>query len=161
MAITDCKCYPTITVAVFGVGAVGLAVAEGARYRKASKIIGIDINPDKFALGKPMGITDFVNPKDHEKPTHEVIRQLTGGGVDFSFECSGNLDVLREAFQSTHDGWGLTVMLGIHPTPRMLPLHPMEFFDGRRLVASIFGDCKGKSQLPSFAEKCGRGVSES
>ncbi|XP_042452248.1 alcohol dehydrogenase-like 4 [Zingiber officinale] len=148
------------TVAVFGLGAVGLAVAEGARYRKASQIIGVDINPDKFVLGKQMGITDFVNPKDHDKSVHEVIRELTGGGVDYSFECAGNLDALREAFLSTHDGWGLTVMLGIHPTPRMLPFHPMELFDGRRLVASVFGDFKGKSQLLSFAEKCMHGNGE-
>ncbi|WOK98819.1 alcohol dehydrogenase-like 4 [Canna indica] len=142
------------TIAIFGLGAVGLAVAEGARYKKASKIIGVDINPEKFALGKKMGITDFVNPGVNEKPAHEVIREMTNGGVDYSFECAGSLDVLREAFLSTHDGWGLTVMLGIHPTPRMLPFHPMEMFDGRRLVASVFGDFKGKSQLPEFAEKC-------
>ncbi|KAL6579166.1 hypothetical protein OROMI_009382 [Orobanche minor] len=86
------------------------------------------------------------------------IRELTGGGVDYSFECVGNLDVLREAFLSTHDGWGFTVILGIHPTPRLLPLHPMELFDGRRIVGSVFGDFKGKSQLPHFADQCTQGV---
>ncbi|KVH89968.1 Alcohol dehydrogenase GroES-like protein, partial [Cynara cardunculus var. scolymus] len=85
---------------------------------------------------------------------HEKIREMSEGGVDFSFECAGNLDVLREAFLSTHDGWGLTVVLGIHPTPRMLPLHPMELFDGRRITGSVFGGFKAKTQLPLFAHHC-------
>ncbi|CAH2040827.1 unnamed protein product [Thlaspi arvense] len=91
------------TVAIFGLGAVGLAVAEGARARGASKIIGVDINSEKFTKGKAMGITDFFNPKDVDKPVREKISEITGGGVDYSFECAGNLDVLREAFLSTHD----------------------------------------------------------
>ncbi|ONK71674.1 uncharacterized protein A4U43_C04F11180 [Asparagus officinalis] len=135
------------TVAIFGLGSIGLAVAEGARLRGASKIIGVDINPQKFVKGKDMGVTDFVNPKDCDKPVHKVISEMTKGGVDFSFECAGNLDVLRE-------GWGLTVILGIHPSPKLLPLHPMELFDGRRIVGCVFGDFKGKSQLPGFVDKC-------
>ncbi|GAV75102.1 ADH_zinc_N domain-containing protein/ADH_N domain-containing protein [Cephalotus follicularis] len=146
------------TVAIFGLGAVGLAVAEGARARGASKIIGVDINPNKSIKGRAMGITDFVNPKDLEKPLHEKIREMAEGGVDYSFECSGNLDALREAFLSTHTGWGLTVLLGVHPSPRMLPLHPMELFAGRQIIGSVFGGFKGKTQLPSFAQECMRGV---
>ncbi|KAK9275097.1 hypothetical protein L1049_022356 [Liquidambar formosana] len=146
------------SVAIFGLGAVGLAAAEGARARGASKIIGVDINSEKFIKGRAVGITDFLNPKDLQNPVHEKIRELTGGGVDYSFECAGNADVLREAFLGTHDGWGLTVLLGIHPSPRMLPLHPMELFDGRKIVGTIFGDCKGKTQLPHFAKQCMRGV---
>ncbi|KAM7525950.1 hypothetical protein LguiA_015852 [Lonicera macranthoides] len=146
------------SVAVFGMGAVGLAVVEGARARGATKIIGVDINTDKIIKGQAIGITDFINPKEIQKPVHEEIREMTEGGVDYSFECSGNLDVLRSAFLSTHDGWGLTVVLGIHPSPRMLPLHPMELFDGRRIVGSVFGDFKGKTQLPQFVHECMRGV---
>ncbi|KAJ8626178.1 hypothetical protein MRB53_019485 [Persea americana] len=142
------------TVAVFGLGAVGLFVAEGARVRGASRIIGIDINPGKFTKGKEMGVTDFLNPNNCKKPVHEEILEMTDGGVDYSFECAGNVDVLREAFLCTHDGWGLTVMLGIHPSPRMLPFHPMELLNGRRLVGCVFGDFKGKTQLPDFADKC-------
>lgn len=145
------------TVAVFGLGAVGLAVAEGARARGASKIIGVDINSDKFVKGKKLGITDFLNPTEIQS-VHEKILEITGGGVDYSFECAGNVDVLREAFLSTHDGWGLTVLLGVHPTPRLLPLHPMELFGGRRIIGSVFGDFKGKSQLPHFAKQCMNGV---
>ncbi|KAK7283985.1 hypothetical protein RIF29_13735 [Crotalaria pallida] len=146
------------TVAVFGLGAVGLAVAEGARARGASKIVGVDINPDKFTKAQAMGITDFINPSDEEKPVHERIREITGGGVHYSFECTGNLHVLREAFLSAHQGWGLTVILGIHSTPKLLPIHPMELFDGRRIVGSVFGGFKGRSQLPHFARECIHGT---
>ncbi|KAG8088140.1 hypothetical protein GUJ93_ZPchr0010g10684 [Zizania palustris] len=145
------------TVAIFGLGAIGLAVAEGARLRGASRIIGVDVNPGKFSKGKEMGITDFINSKASCKPVHEVIREMTDGGVDYSFECTGINDVLREAFVSTHDGWGLTVVLGIHATPRMLPLHPMELFDGRRVTGCVFGDFKAKSQLPQLVDKCLQG----
>nr|CAD1835018.1 unnamed protein product [Ananas comosus var. bracteatus] len=142
------------SVAIFGLGAVGLAVAEGARLRGAAKIIGVDINPDKFAKGREMGIMEFINPKECTKPVNEVIKEMTGGGVDYSFECAGNLDILREAFVSTRDGWGMTIVLGIHPSPRLLPLHPMELFDGRRITGCVFGGFKGKSQLPAIVDKC-------
>ncbi|KAF3970201.1 hypothetical protein ACB098_01G129800 [Castanea mollissima] len=146
------------TVAIFGLGAVGLAVAEGARARGATKIIGVDINPNKFIKGRAMGITDTINPRDFEKPVHECIREMTGGGVDYSFECAGISEVLREAFLSTHEGWGLTVILGIHTSPKMLPLHPMELFTGRVIIATVFGGFKGKTQLPNFAKECMQGV---
>nr|QSL83320.1 alcohol dehydrogenase like protein cytoplasmic [Nigella sativa] len=149
---------PGSTVAVFGLGAVGLAAAAGARAKGATRIIGVDINPDKFVKGKIMGMTEFINPKDLKRCVNEEIKELTEGGVDYSFECTGNLEVLREAFLSTHDGWGLTVILGIHGSPRLMPVHPMELFDGRRITGSVFGDFKGKSQLPQFAEECLNGV---
>ncbi|KAK1382250.1 GroES-like zinc-binding dehydrogenase family protein [Heracleum sosnowskyi] len=146
------------SIAVFGLGAVGLAVVEGARTRGVSKIIGVDINPEKFIKGKAVGMTDSINPRELKMSVHEKIREITGGGVDYSFECAGNVDVLREAFLSTHDGWGLTVVLGIHPTPRLLPLHPMELFDGRNIVGSVFGGIKGKSQLPHIVHECMSGA---
>ncbi|KAK8583619.1 hypothetical protein V6N13_109026 [Hibiscus sabdariffa] len=93
---------PGSSVAIFGLGAVGLAVAEGARVRGVSKIIGVDINPSKFPKGKAVGITEFINPRDLQVPVHEKIGAITEGGVDYSFECVGNLEVLREAFLSTH-----------------------------------------------------------
>ncbi|OMO91691.1 Alcohol dehydrogenase superfamily, zinc-type [Corchorus capsularis] len=129
-------------------------VAEGARARGASKIIGVDINPSKFAKGKAVGITDFINPKDLDIPVREKIGAMTDGGVDYSFECAGNLEVLREAFLSTQFGWGLTVLLGVHPSPRLLPIHPMELFNGREIIGSVFGGFKGKTQLPGFAKQC-------
>ncbi|KAA0042643.1 hypothetical protein IC582_022497 [Cucumis melo] len=146
------------TVAIFGLGAVGLAVAEGARARGASKIIGVDVNPQKSIIGKQLGITDFINPRDSDKPVHEKIMEITDGGVDYSFECVGNLEVLRTAFLSTYIGYGTTIMLGIHTSPKLLPLHPMELFSGRKVVASVFGGFKGRTQLPHFAKQCMEGV---
>ncbi|MCH90465.1 alcohol dehydrogenase-like 3-like, partial [Trifolium medium] len=111
------------------------------------------------ASAKTMGITDLINPTGEEKPVYERIREMTGGGgVDYSFECTGNLNVLRDAFLSVHEGWGLTVLLGIHSSPKLLPIHPMELFDGRRIEGSIFGGFKGKSQLPNLATECMQGV---
>ncbi|XP_010529669.1 PREDICTED: alcohol dehydrogenase-like 3 isoform X2 [Tarenaya hassleriana] len=145
------------STAVFGLGSVGLAVAEGARARGASRIIGVDTNPSKMVKGEQMGITEFINPKDLSKPLHQRISEITGGGVDYSFECTGNVDLLREAFLSTRAGWGKTVLIGVYPTPRTLPLHPMELFDGRTITGSVFGGFKGKSQLPRFAAQCMQG----
>ncbi|CAL1386628.1 unnamed protein product [Linum trigynum] len=143
------------SVAIFGLGALGLAAAQGAKVRGASKIIGVDINPQKFIKGKAMGVTDFVNPMDSSKPVHERIREMTGGGgVDHSLECVGNPQVLREAFLSTHDGWGQTVLVGIYSTSQLLPLHPMELFDGRSITGTIFGGVRGKSQLHHIAHRC-------
>ncbi|CAI0441834.1 unnamed protein product [Linum tenue] len=143
------------SVAIFGLGALGLAAAQGAKVRGASKIIGVDINSQKFIKGKAMGVTDFVNPMDSSKPVHERIREMTGGGgVDHSLECVGNPQVLREAFLSTHDGWGQTVLVGIYSTSQLLPLHPMELFDGRSITGTIFGGVKGKSQLHHIAHRC-------
>ncbi|KAH6790659.1 GroES-like zinc-binding dehydrogenase family protein [Perilla frutescens var. frutescens] len=142
------------TVAVFGLGSVGLAVVDGARARGAARIIGVDVNPDKLAKGHTFGITDFINPSSLDTPVYEKVREMTRGGVDYSFECVGCPDVLRQAFLSTHLGWGLTVLVGVHSTPKLVPLHPMELFYGRKIIGSTFGDFKGKSQLPYFAKDC-------
>src|SRR5690606_25836896 len=87
------------TVAVFGLGGIGLAVIQGARQAKAGRIIAIDINPEKFSLARDMGATDCVNPKDHERPIQDVIVEMTDGGVDFSFECIGNVNIMRAALE--------------------------------------------------------------
>ncbi|WCJ26654.1 Alcohol dehydrogenase [Euphorbia peplus] len=146
------------SVAIFGLGPLGLAAAEGARVRGASKIIGIDFNPNKFAKGRAVGITEFINPKDLSKPIHEKIREMSNGGVDYSIECVGKPGVLREAFLSTHDGWGKTVLVGIYASPETLLLHPMELFDGRTITGTIFGNVKGKTDLPNLAKDCMNGV---
>ncbi|TYI14531.1 hypothetical protein ES332_A08G127200v1 [Gossypium tomentosum] len=157
---------PGSSVAIFGLGAVGLAresshVLKMSTRRGASKIIGVDINPSKFFKGKAVGITEFINPKDLDVPVHEKIGAITEGGVDYSFECVGNLEVLREAFLSTHT-FHLLLSPFIHQSvaciyrdgPMLLPLHPMELFNGRQIVGSIFGGFKGKTQLPKLAEQC-------
>jgi len=142
---------PGSTVAIFGLGTVGLAVSEGARMRGASRIIGIDTNPTKFMKASALGVTDCINPKDHEKPIHEVIREMTDGGVCFSFECLGNTDVLYEAFLATRESLGVTVLLGLDMSPRKISFHPCELF-ARRIVATTFGGVKGKSQLPYLVD---------
>ncbi|KAH9296002.1 hypothetical protein KI387_039590, partial [Taxus chinensis] len=140
------------TVAIFGLGTIGLAVAEGARVRGASRIIGVDTNPDKFTIAKKLGVTEVINPKDHVKPMHEVIREISDGGVDFSFECVGQADIMYEAFLSTHDGWGLAVIVGVDYSGRKISFLPTEFLDGRRIDGTTFGDFKGKTHLPGVVQ---------
>lgn len=98
-------------------------------------------------------MTDCINPEEHEKPIQEVIREMTDGGVDYSFECIGNTEVLYQAFLATRERLGLTVLVGMDASPRKISFHPMELFLGRRLVTTIFGGVKGKSQLPGLVEK--------
>lgn len=105
-ALNTAKVEPGSTVAVFGLGCVGLAVVEGCKKAGASRIIGIDINPAKFELAKNFGATEFLNPKDFQKSIQEVVVEKTDGGVDYSFECIGNVDIMRSALECCHKGWG-------------------------------------------------------
>ncbi|KAI3876632.1 hypothetical protein MKX03_027654 [Papaver bracteatum] len=141
------------TVAIFGLGAVGLAVAEGARVRGASKIIGVDLNPEKFGTGKKFGVTDFINPKDcGEKPVSEVIKAMTDGGVDYCFECIGLASLMNDAFSSCRDGWGKTIILGLemHGTP--LLINTYDLLKGKRIEGSLFGGIKAKTDIPRLAQ---------
>ncbi|CAA0396088.1 unnamed protein product [Arabidopsis thaliana] len=141
------------TVAVFGIGAVGLAVGEGARLRGAGKIIGVDLNPEKFELGKKFGFTSFINPTlCGEKKISEVIKEMTGGGVDYSFECVGLPSLLTEAFSSTRTGSGKTVVLGIdkHLTP--VSLGSFDLLRGRHVCGSLFGGLKPKLDIPILVD---------
>ncbi|KAL5558931.1 hypothetical protein UlMin_035142 [Ulmus minor] len=142
------------TVAIFGLGSVGLAVAEGAKLRGASKIIGVDLNPEKFELGKKFGVTDFVNPASTGgKPVSEVIKELSDGGVDYSFECIGLASSMQDAFSSTREGWGQTVILGVemHGTP--MSLNSYHLLRGRSVTGSFFGGIKPKTDIPLLATK--------
>lgn len=142
------------TVAIFGLGAVGLAVAEGARSRKASKIIGVDLNPEKFEIGKKFGITDFVNPSTcGNKKVSEVIKEMTDGGADYSFECIGLTSLMQEAFSSTRGGWGKTVILGVDLNSRELTLNPSELMLSKTVTAAFFGGLKPKTDIPLLVEK--------
>eukprot|EP00249_Psilotum_nudum_P010077 c22318_g1_i7 orf=235-717(-) len=100
------------------------------------------------------GVTDFVNPNDFEKPIEEVLRELSSGGLDYCFECVGNVDVMRAAFQSCHDGWGKTILVGIEAASKKLSFNPMQFFDGREIKGSTFGDFKGRTQIPDLVDQC-------
>ncbi|XP_068642341.1 alcohol dehydrogenase-like 7 [Aristolochia californica] len=142
------------TVVVFGLGAVGLAVAQGARLCGASKIIGVDLNPEKFQAGKNLGVTDFVNPNDcGDKPISEVIKEMTDGGADYCFECIGLASAMRDAFASSRQGWGKTVILGVEMHGAPLSLSSTDLLMGRTLVGSLFGGIKAKTDIPVLVQR--------
>ena len=145
------------TVAVFGLGGIGLAVVQGAKQAKAGRIIAIDTNPAKFELAKQMGATDCVNPKDHDKPIQEVIVDMTDGGVEFSFECIGNVNVMRAALECCHKGWGESVIIGVAGAGQEISTRPFQLVTGRVWRGSAFGGVKGRSQLPGMVEQSMRG----
>ncbi len=146
------------TVAVFGLGGIGLAVIQGAVMAKAGRIIAIDINPDKFELARQMGATDCVNPKDHgDTPIQEVIVEMTDGGVDYSFECIGNVNVMRSALECCHKGWGESTIIGVAGAGQEICTRPFQLVTGRVWRGSAFGGVKGRSQLPGMVEQAMHG----
>lgn len=145
------------TVAVFGLGAIGLAVIQGAVQAQAKRILVIDTNPDKFELAKEMGATDFINPKDHPQPIQEVIVEMTDGGVDFSFECIGNTNVMRSALECCHKGWGQSIIIGVAGAGQEISTRPFQLVTGRVWKGSAFGGVKGRSELPGMVEQAMRG----
>lgn len=145
------------TVAVFGMGGIGLAVIQGAVQARAGRIIAIDTNPGKFELARKMGATDCVNPKDHARPIQDVIVEMTDGGVDFSFECIGNVDVMRAALECCHKGWGESVIIGVAGAGQEIRTRPFQLVTGRVWRGSAFGGVKGRSQLPGMVEQAMHG----
>jgi alcohol dehydrogenase class-P len=140
------------TVAIFGLGAVGLAAAEGARIAGASRIIGIDLNANRFEEARKFGCTEFVNPKDHSKPVQEVLIEMTNGGVDRSVECTGNINAMIQAFECVHDGWGVAVLVGVPHKDAEFKTHPMNFLNERTLKGTFFGNFKPRTDLPNVVE---------
>jgi S-(hydroxymethyl)glutathione dehydrogenase/alcohol dehydrogenase len=151
--LNTAKVEPGSTVAVFGLGGVGLSAIQGAMMAKAGRIIGIDINPDKFELAMQMGATDTVNPKDHSVPIQEVIVELTNGGVDYSFECIGNVDLMRAALECCHKGWGESIIVGVAGAGQEISTRPFQLVTGRVWRGTAFGGCKGRSQLPGMVDQ--------
>ncbi|APE06787.1 MULTISPECIES: S-(hydroxymethyl)glutathione dehydrogenase/class III alcohol dehydrogenase [Alteromonas] len=141
------------TVAIFGLGGIGLSAIIGARMAGAKRIIGIDINESKFELAKQLGATDLINPKDYDKPIQDVIVELTDGGVDYSFECIGNVDVMRSALECCHKGWGESVIIGVAGAGQEISTRPFQLVTGRVWRGSAFGGVKGRSQLPGIVEQ--------
>jgi S-(hydroxymethyl)glutathione dehydrogenase / alcohol dehydrogenase len=144
-------------VAVFGLGGIGLAVIQGARQAKAGRIIGIDTNASKFALAKQMGATDCINPKDHDRPIQDVIVEMTDGGVEYSFECIGNVHVMRAALECCHKGWGESIIIGVAGAGQEISTRPFQLVTGRVWRGSAFGGVKGRTQLPGMVEQAMRG----
>ena len=141
------------TVAIFGLGGIGLSAIIGARMAGASRIIGIDINESKFELASQLGATDLVNPKNYDKPIQEVIVEMTEGGVDYSFECIGNVNVMRSALECCHKGWGESVIIGVAGAGQELSTRPFQLVTGRVWRGSAFGGVKGRSELPGIVER--------
>ena len=140
------------SVAVFGLGGIGLAVLQGAQLAGAGRIIAIDTNPSKFELARTFGATDCVNPKDHQRPIQEVIVEMTGWGVDHSFECIGNVNVMRAALECAHRGWGQSIIIGVAGAGQEISTRPFQLVTGRRWLGSAFGGVKGRSELPGMVE---------
>jgi S-(hydroxymethyl)glutathione dehydrogenase/alcohol dehydrogenase len=140
------------TVAVFGLGGVGLSVIQGAVMAKAGRILAVDINPDKETMARQLGATDFVNPKDYDKPIQEVIVDLTDGGVDYSFEAVGNVNLMRAALECCHKGWGQSIIIGVAGAGQEICTRPFQLVTGRVWRGSAFGGVKGRSQLPGIVD---------
>lgn len=145
------------TVAIFGLGGIGLSAVIGSTMAKAARIIAIDINESKFELARQLGATDCINPKDYDKPIQEVIVGLTDGGVDYSFECIGNVDVMRSALECCHKGWGESVIIGVAGAGQEISTRPFQLVTGRVWKGTAFGGVKGRSELPEYVERYLRG----
>ncbi|KNC66732.1 S-(hydroxymethyl)glutathione dehydrogenase [Pseudoalteromonas rubra] len=147
------KVQPGDTVAIFGLGGIGLSAVIGAVMAGASRIIGVDINTDKYALAEKLGATDLINPNDYDKPIQEVIVEMTDGGVDFSFECIGNVNVMRSALECCHKGWGESVIIGVAGAGQEISTRPFQLVTGRVWRGTAFGGVKGRSELPEIVER--------
>uniref|UniRef100_A0A7N9B185 Alcohol dehydrogenase 1-like n=1 Tax=Mastacembelus armatus TaxID=205130 RepID=A0A7N9B185_9TELE len=150
-AVNTAKVEPGSTCAVFGLGAVGLAAVMGCKAAGAKKIFAVDINPEKFEKAKVFGATDFVNPKDYDKPISQVLAEMTNGGVDYSLECVGNVEVMRSALESCVKGWGISVVVGwteLHD----VATRPVQLIAGRTWKGSMFGGFKGKDGVPEMVK---------
>lgn len=145
------------TVAIFGLGGIGLAAIIGAKMAKAARIIAIDINPGKFAIARELGATDCVNPKDYDQPIQDVIVEMTDGGVDYSFECVGNVKLMRAALECCHKGWGESVIVGVAGAGQEISTRPFQLVTGRVWRGSAFGGVKGRTELPAYVAKAQSG----
>ncbi len=155
--LNTAKVEPGSTVAVFGLGGIGLSVIQGAVIAGAGRILAIDINPDKFDMARRLGATDLIDPREYDRPIQEVVVDLTDGGVDYSFECIGNVDIMRSALECCHKGWGESVIIGVAGAGEEIRTRPFQLVTGRVWRGSAFGGVKGRSQLPDYVERYMRG----
>lgn len=151
-AINNAKVEPGSTCGIWGLGAVGLAVAMGCRAQGASRIIGVDLNEDKFEAAKKFGVTEFVNPKNLTKPVPQHMVDITDGGFDYTFECIGNIHTMRAALESCHKGWGESVVLGVAAAGQEISTRPFQLVTGRVWRGSAFGGWKSRSSVPRLVD---------
>ena len=145
------KVEPGATVAVFGLGGIGLNVIQGARIAGADRIIGVDLNAAKQPLAERFGMTDFVNPTDVEDMAAAIV-DMTDGGVDYSFECIGNVDVMRQALECCHKGWGESIIIGVAGAGQEIATRPFQLVTGRVWRGTAFGGAKGRTDVPKIVD---------
>ncbi len=152
--LNTAKVEPGATVAVFGLGGIGLSVVQGAVLAKAGRIIAVDRHEEKFVMARALGATDCVNTNDYpDTPIQQVITELTHGGVDYSFECVGNVQLMRSALECCHKGWGESIIIGVAGAGQEISTRPFQLVTGRVWRGSAFGGVKGRSQLPGYVER--------
>jgi len=149
------KVEPFSSVAVFGLGAVGLAVVQGAKAVGATTIVGVDTNPKKYEIAKKMGCTDCINPKDFDKPIQSVLveKSPTKFGFDYTFDCTGNTDVMRSALEASHRGWGCSCVIGVAAAGKELSTRPFQLITGRKWMGTAFGGWKTRDAIPRLVER--------
>jgi S-(hydroxymethyl)glutathione dehydrogenase/alcohol dehydrogenase len=139
-------------VVVFGLGGIGLNVVQGARLVGANMIVGVDLNPAREALARKFGLTHFVNPKDLGADLVPHLVELTGGGADYSFECIGNVDVMRQALECCHRGWGVSVIIGVAGAGQEIRTRPFQLVTGRTWKGTAFGGARGRTDVPRIVD---------
>ena len=150
--INTAKVDPGSTVIVFGLGGIGLNVIQGARMVGAARIVGVDLNDDKKAWGERFGMTDFVNPMTVDGDIVEHLVALTGGGADFTFDCTGNTDVMRQALEACHRGWGVSTVIGVAEAGKEIATRPFQLVTGRVWKGTAFGGAKGRTDVPKIVD---------
>jgi len=146
------KVEPGANVVVFGLGGIGLNVVQGARIAGADKIIGVDLNPARETLARKFGLTHFVNPRDVQGDLVAHLVELTGGGADYSFECIGNVEVMRQALECCHRGWGVSVIIGVAGAGQEIKTRPFQLVTGRTWKGTAFGGARGRSDVPKIVD---------
>lgn len=151
--IYTAKVWPGANIVVFGLGGIGLNVLQGARMVGADKIIGVDINPAKVEMAKKFGMTHFVNPKEigNDKVVQAIV-DITGGGADFSFDATGNTDVMRQALECTHRGWGESIIIGVAEAGKEIATRPFQLVTGRVWKGTAFGGARGRTDVPKIVD---------
>ncbi len=150
--VNTAKVEPGSNVVVFGLGGIGLNVIQGAKMVGANMIVGVDINPDRKALGEQFGMTHFVNPKEIDGDVVGHLVDLTGGGADYSFECIGNVTTMRQALECAHKGWGESVIIGVAGAGQEISTRPFQLVTGRVWRGTAFGGARGRTDVPKIVD---------